>query len=208
MTLSIWRYTHLALAVVASAFIFVATVTGMVLAFEPIVDRLKPMKSPQFDEVTLGQTVSILKKEYAEVISLEVDENHFVKVEVIDHKGINGRFFVNPKTAEKIGEIYQQNTLFNFSKTLHRSLFLGKVGRVVMAVTSFLLFLLAISGTLLVIRRQKSWKHFFDKIVKENFFSYYHTVLGRLSLLPLCIVTLTGVYLSLDGFSVFPKKKR
>lgn len=206
MTLSIWRYTHLALAVVASAFIFVATVTGMVLAFEPIVDRLKPMKSPQFDEVTLGQAVSILKKEYAEVISLEVDENHFVKVEVIDHKGINGRFFVNPKTAEKIGEIYQQNTLFNFSKTLHRSLFLGKVGRVVMAVTSFLLFLLAISGTLLVIRRQKSWKHFFDKIAKENFFSYYHTVLGRLSLLPLCIVTLTGVYLSLDGFSVFPKK--
>ncbi len=205
MTISVWRYAHLSLSVVASVFILIASVTGIILAFEPISNQFKPAKSSHFEEVTLGQTISALKEKYAEVLAIEIDDNSFVKAEVIDEAGNNSIFYINPKTAEKIGDVFKRSELFTFSQTLHRSLFMGKVGRMIMAVTSFLLMWIAISGMILIVRKQNRWKRFFHKIVKENFFTYYHTILGRLVLIPIWIITLTGVYLSLEIFSLLPK---
>lgn len=204
MTISVWRYAHLALSLVTSVFVLVASLTGIILAFEPIFNRLKPMKSVHFEEVTLGETISVLKEKYAEVLTLEIDDNSFVKAEVIDNEGDNSVFYIDPKTAEKIGDVFKRSEVFHFSQTLHRSLFLGMLGRGMMAIVSFLLMLIAISGMILIIRKQKSWKRFFHGIVKENFFSYYHTILGRLALIPISVIAFTGVYLSLDVFSLLP----
>lgn len=204
MTISVWRYAHLALSLVASVFILIASVTGIILAFEPIFNHFKPVKSIHFQEVTLGETIVALKEKYAEVLTLEVDNNAFVKAEVIDNEGNNSNFYIDPKTAEKIGTVFKRPEIFHFSQTLHRSLFMGTLGRVVMASTSFLLMLIAISGVMLIVRKQKQWRRFFHSIVKENFFSYYHTILGRLVLIPICIIAFTGVYLSLDVFSLLP----
>lgn len=207
MTISIWRYAHLALSLVISVFVLIASVTGIILAIEPISNQLKSAKSAYFEEVTLAETISALKNNYAEVLTLEVDNNHFVQVEAIDNEGNNSVFYVNPKTGEKIGETFKRPEIFNFSQTLHRSLFMGKVGRIIMAITSFLLMLIAISGIMLIVRKQKSWKRFFNKLVKENFFTHYHTFLGRLALIPIFIITITGMYLSLEVFSLLPDTK-
>ncbi|MDO4228203.1 MAG: PepSY domain-containing protein [Capnocytophaga sp.] len=207
MTISIWRYAHLALSLVASVFVLIASVTGIILAIEPISNQLKPFKSSDFEDVTLSETISVLKNNYAEVLTLEVDDNHFVQVEVIDNEENNSVFYINPKTGEKIGEPFKRSEIFNFSQTLHRSLFMGKVGRAIMAIASFLLMLIAFSGIVLIVRKQKSWKRFFNKLVKEKFFIHYHTFLGRLALIPIFIITFTGVYLSLEVFSLLPTYK-
>ncbi|CEN48680.1 PepSY domain-containing protein [Capnocytophaga canis] len=207
MTLSIWRYAHLVLALVASFFVLIATLTGMILAFEPISNQLKPLKSSNFEDVELFETVLQLKEKYTEVLSLEVDENRFVKTEVVDEQGDTMIFYIDPKTAATVGETYKRPELFSFTTTLHRSLFMGKVGRIVMAVTAFLLFLIAVSGMILIVRKQKSWKRFFNKLVKERFFPHYHTFLGRLLLFPITVITLTGIYLSLEGFSLITSPK-
>jgi sulfite reductase (NADPH) flavoprotein alpha-component len=39
MTISIWRYSHLALAISAALFILIASITGIILAFEPISEK-------------------------------------------------------------------------------------------------------------------------------------------------------------------------
>ncbi|PNW30177.1 PepSY domain-containing protein [Formosa algae] len=206
MTISIWRYSHLALAVSSFVFIILAAFTGIILAFEPISNQIQPYKVSGFDEVTLAETVQHLKTNYLEVIDMNVDVNDFVSASVITEEGDAETFYINPKTGEKLGELIEKAPLFNWATSFHRSLFLKSTGRIFVGITSFLLFLIAVSGTVLIVKRQRSFKRFFGKIVNENFSQYYHVVLGRLSLIPIIIVTLTGVYLSLYRFDLLPKE--
>jgi sulfite reductase (NADPH) flavoprotein alpha-component len=207
MTLSIWRYSHLTLALASFVFVFLATITGIVLAFQPISEQLQSYKIEDLDQLDLDQTVATFKRHYPEVITIEVDANQFVSASVITKNGtaLNGYF--NPKTAAFLGEKPEVSKLFKFTTNLHRSLFLKSTGRFLVGLGSFLLFLIAFSGSILIIKRQSGIKRFFAKIVKEDFSQYWHVVLGRLSLIPIVIITLTGVYLSLLKFDVITEDK-
>ena len=67
--------------------------------------------------------------------------------------------------------------------------------------------MIAITGLLLIIKRQGGVTKLFSKVVKEDMYQYYHVILGRVSLIPIIVITLTGVYLSLGKFSLLPKNK-
>lgn len=207
MTISIWRYSHLTLAVSSFLFIIVASVTGIILAFEPISNQLKPYAISNLEDISISETIESLQKEYDEIISFEVDNHHFVSASVVTKEGNSSTFYINPKTGKKIGNKVEKAPIFKFTTSLHRSLFLKTTGRIFVALVSFLLFLITVSGIVLIVKRQRSFKYFFSKIVKDNFYQYYHIIFGRLSLIPILIITLTGVYLSLEKFSVFKKNK-
>ncbi len=207
MTTSIWRYSHLTLAISSSLFIFVAAITGIILAFEPISKQLSEYSISNTKEITLAQTISELQKQYDEVISITVDENDFVTTSVITKEGKSATFYVNPFTGKKLGELEKKHPVFQFATSLHRSLFLKSTGRFIVGFVSFLLSLIAITGLILIAKRQGGIKQLFFKVVKENFEQYYHIIVGRYTLIPIIIITLTGVYLSLDRFSVLPKEK-
>ncbi|GEP49560.1 hypothetical protein FNO01nite_02320 [Flavobacterium noncentrifugens] len=206
MTISIWRYSHLALAVSSFLFIILVSVTGIVLAFEPISEKIQPYKTDCFDAVTVAQMLVAIKKTNAEIIDVTVDANSFVIVKSIDNNGKNFTAYADPKSGKTLGEVPKKNRFFQWVTTLHRSLFLHETGRFIIGLTAFLLLLIAASGTILVIQRQNGIRHFFQKIVKENFAQYYHVVLGRLMLVPILIIAITGTYLSLDQFKMLPKQ--
>lgn len=205
MTISIWRYSHLALAVSSFVFIFLASITGIILAFEPISEKIQPYKSDDFHNISLAETLEITQKIYPEIISIETDANDFVSASVITHDGDALDGYINPKTGDYLGPKIEKSSFFQWTTNLHRSLFLKGIGRFFVGLCSFLLFLIAISGTVLIIKRQRSFKRFFSKIINENFNQYWHVVLGRLSLIPIIIITITGVYLSLLRFDLLPK---
>ncbi|QWX83905.1 PepSY domain-containing protein [Cellulophaga sp. HaHaR_3_176] len=207
MTISIWRYSHLTLAISSFIFILLASVTGIILAFEPILEQAQPYKMADLDEVSLCETVTAFKGTYPEVIELEVDANEFVLASVITEEGESLSGYFNPKTAVFLREKSEPSKFFQFVTNLHRSLFLKSTGRFLVGFCSFLLFLISISGAILVLQRQRGFKKFFAKIVNENFSQYWHVVLGRWSLIPIIIITITGVYLSLEKFNVFPEDK-
>ncbi|WP_028890893.1 PepSY domain-containing protein [Tenacibaculum sp. 47A_GOM-205m] len=207
MTTSIWRYSHLTLAISSSLFIFVAAITGIILAFEPISKQLSEYSISNTKEITLAQTISELQKQYDEVISITVDENDFVTTSVITKEGKSATFYVNPFTGKKLGEPEKKHPVFQFATSLHRSLFLKSTGRFIVGFVSFLLSLIAITGLILIAKRQGGIKQLFSKVIKENFEQYYHIIIGRYTLVSIIIITLTGVYLSLDRFSVLPKEK-
>ncbi|MDW5289091.1 PepSY domain-containing protein [Formosa sp. PL04] len=206
MTISIWRYSHLALAVSSFVFIVLASLTGIILAFEPISNQVQPYRVDDFNKVTLAETIQHLKTNYIEILNVDVDVNDFVSASVITEEGDAETFYINPKTGTKIGDIIEKSPLFQWTTNFHRSLFLKSTGRIFIGITSFLLFLIAVSGTVLIVKRQRGFKRFFNTIVNENFAQYYHVVLGRLSLIPIIILTLTGVYLSLYRFDLLPKE--
>ncbi len=205
MTISIWRYSHLTLAVSSFVFILLASITGIILAFQPISEQLEPYKISDFENITVAETISNLKSKYPEVIDVQVDANQFVLASVIttDGESLNG--YINPKTAEFIGDKIEVSKFFKWVTNFHRSLFLKGIGRFFVGLCSFLLFLIAVSGTVLILKRQGGLKKFFTKVVNENFSQYWHVVLGRLSLIPIIIITITGVYLSAEKFDLLPK---
>ena len=207
MTISIWRYSHLTLALSTALFILIASITGIILAFEPISNKLQPYSSTNIEQVSIAETIAVLSEKYDEVITLEVDENNFVSTSVITKNGKSDTFYINPKTGDKVGNIIEKKPIFEFATTLHRSLFLKSTGRFLIGFVSFLLFLIVISGIILIAKRQGGFHKIFTKIIKENFNQYYHIIFGRWFLIPIIIITITGVYLSLEKFSLLPKDK-
>lgn len=207
MTISIWRYSHLALAISSFLFITLACLTGIILAFEPVSEKVQPYRVHGINQISIAQALDVFGKSYDEIIAISVDENQFVIVKAIGADGKNAEFYADPKTGKALGKAAKENAFFEWVTNLHRSLFLHETGRFIMGLFSFLLLLIAISGTVLLIQRQRGVKRFFSKIAKENFFQYYHVVLGRLSLIPIIIIALTGTYLTLVKLEVFKEQK-
>lgn len=202
MTISVWRYSHLALAVSSFLLLILASVTGIILAVEPILQKTQPYRVAGFNAITLAQTLPVLKKKYSEITELTVDANGFVQLQGSDEAGKNLTAYVDPRTGAVLGTPTKQSEFFEWVTALHRSLFLHEAGRFFIGLTAFLLLLITVSGTMLIIQRQRGIKRFFTRIVRDNFAQYYHVVLGRLSLVPIVIIALSGTYLSLDRFGL------
>lgn len=207
MTLSFWRYIHLALAVFSSLFLLLASVTGVILAVDAIQEKIPSYKAANFGEITLNETLPVLKKLYPEITELSVDHNQYVTLQGIDQEGEDVNAYIDPRNGKIIGSPLKKSDFIQWTTALHRSLFLKETGRFFVGLISFILILISISGFALIINRQRGLRNFFSKIIKEYLAQYYHVVLGRLALIPILIIALSGTYLSLEKFNFFTQKK-
>ncbi|WP_347374247.1 PepSY domain-containing protein [Aequorivita sp. Q41] len=205
MTISIWRYSHLALAVVSSLFLIVASVTGIILAVEPITHQSKGFAVQNLEEVSLATTMEAIKENYDEVFSLEIEPSGFVKASVLTEDFETRDIYINPSTAQNLGEVSKRPEIYSFATNLHRSLFLKSIGRFFVGLVSFLLFIIASTGIFLLAKRQGGLKKFFSKVQKEYFEMRYHVILSRILFIPILIIALTGVYLSAEKFDLLPE---
>jgi len=207
LIISIWRYCHLALAISASVFILLLSITGVFLALDPIEAKLESNVSvDKYPYLTLGEELNMLTESYPNIIDLKKDKNGFLLVSIIEDSGDLLEFYVHPLTAEKTGDKRERSALIKFMTNLHRSLFLKSVGRFFIGLSSFFLFLIAITGLVLLVKRQQGIKHLFKKVIKENFFQFNHVYLSRIAFIPIVLVAASGVYLSLLRFSVIPDR--
>ena len=159
MALSIWRYSHLILAFISSLFLLIASITGVILAVEPISNKVRPYSVANADELTLAETLENLSGKYDEVLFVSRDRNGFISISAIND-GQSNQFYVDPFTGEALGPLIEKAPIFQFSTSLHRSLFLKSTGRLLVGLVSFLLFLIAISGIVLIAKRQGGFKYF------------------------------------------------
>ncbi|MEO7977580.1 PepSY domain-containing protein [Flavobacterium sp.] len=206
MTLSFWRYSHLALAVFSSLFLILASVTGVILSVDAIQEKTQPYRVENFGEITLEETLPALRKAYPEITELSVDHNQFVTLQGIDEEGEDINAYIDPRTGKTLGSPIKKTEFIQWVTALHRSLFLKETGRFFIGLISFILILISISGFALVINRQRGLRNFFSKVIKEYVVQYYHVVLGRLALVPILIIAVSGTYLSLERFNFFMEK--
>ena len=206
MIQSFWRRIHLLLVIFSFLFLLITSITGAILSFEPIQNGLSECHIDRAGESSLSDLIIQLEKRYDEVFEIKIEENEFLQLSVITNEGDFETFYADPKTGEKLAEIEERSELFTFARTLHSSLFLGNTGRLIIGVTAFLLLLIAISGTVLIIKRQLGIKYFFKRIRRDNFHQYWHIWLGRFSLAIIVIISVTGFYLSMDRFGMLPDK--
>ncbi len=197
MTLSIWRYAHLSLAILSSAFLVILSITGVILAVDAINEKSPAYKVENFDNITLAQVLPTLREHYFEIIEVKVDHNDFVTIDAMDEDGNSIKSYIDPTTGKKIGEIVPKRDFINWVTALHRSLFLKETGRAIVGVVSFLLMLISISGLILIVKRQQGILNFFIKVNKDSFSQYFHVVTGRWLLIPVLIIALTGTLIFL-----------
>jgi len=195
------------LAVSCFIFLGAASVTGIILGVNAAQHPHPPYATQSLDTITLNNLVPKLQSQYLEINSLEVEDYQFVTVKGLDNDGKEVYDYIDPGNGKAIGVHKEKSAFIQSVTSFHRSLFLHETGRFFIGFTSFLLVLIAVSGIVLVIKQQKGWKRFFASFSRTSFAQYYHIWLGRLSLLPIVILALSGTYLSLVKFNLLPEKK-
>ena len=206
MILTVWRYSHLFLALVSSIFLLIAAITGIILSFSPINNKLSSNYQPNASSIYLDTFLDVSSKKYPEIIELKKDKNGFFQLSVINDTGDLETFYVDIRSGDKLGPIKKESMWFSFSRDIHRSLLLKKTGRIIIGIVSFFLFLIAISGCVLITKRQLSIKRFYSKVVFDDFYRFWHLMVARYSLLFVVVIALTGTYLSLERFELIPSK--
>lgn len=201
---SLWRYSHFLLAIVSALFLVVASLTGAILALEPITEASQPYAVVDLNAIRLSETVTVLKDNYTEVLEIEVTSENFVKATIITKEDNSETIYVHPITGVKLGDVSSQSPFFSFITNLHRSLFLKSLGRGFVGVVSFLLCFIAVTGLFLLAQRQGGFKKWFTKVQETDFAQRYHVILGRFFLIPIILIAVTGVYLSAEKFSLLP----
>lgn len=207
MTNHFWRYSHLALAVSSFLFLLLASVTGAILSAEPVIDKFKPYAAKNLDAVNLAEAIFVLRERYPGITKISVENKQFVLIEGTDKAGGAVKAYVEPKTGDIIGKPTNKNEFFQWVTSLHRSLFLHETGRIFIGLTAFFLMLIAISGIMLTIKRQRGIMRFLAKIPNDGSAQFYHTVVGRLSLVFILIIAISGTYLSLNTLGVIKPAK-
>jgi sulfite reductase (NADPH) flavoprotein alpha-component len=183
-----------------------ASITGTILAVDAIQEKTLPYKVENFEKITLGETLPVLKKTYPEITELSVDHNQFVTLQAIDQEDNDINSYIDPRTGKIVGTPIKKSEFIQWVTSLHRSLFLKEAGRFFTGFISFILVLISISGFALVINRQRGLRNYFSKVIKDYFAQYYHVILGRFALIPILIIALTGTYLTLEKFNFFIPK--
>lgn len=205
MTISIWRYSHFLLAIISSLFLLITSVTGVVLAVEPIQHQTNGYIVADLSKVTLATTIESLQANYEEVFALEVERSGFVKASVLTPDLETKEIYIDPITSETLGEVSERPFIYSFATNLHRSLFLKSTGRVFVGIFSFLLCCIAFTGLFLLIKRQGGIKRLFSNVQKEYAEMRYHVILSRWFFLPIIIIAISGVYLSAEKFDLLPE---
>tara|TARA_B100000989_G_scaffold265455_1_gene218351 strand:+ start:5295 stop:6758 length:1464 start_codon:yes stop_codon:yes gene_type:complete len=202
MILSIWRYCHFSLAAVASLFLILASLTGAILAFEPITNSLKNYSINNLNEISLNETLSVLEKKFKEVYEIRITTENFVSAKVLTFSNQTEEVYLNPINGETLEKVKPKSKFFSFFTNLHRSLFFKKIGRIFVGIISFILSLITLTGLILLIKRQGGILKIFKKIKENDFSEKYHVVFSRVFFLPVFLIAISGAYLTFDRFVV------
>ena len=197
----------MSLALISALFLIVAAITGIVLAFSTIQSKQTKYSAKNLDKVTISNFIETLNQSYSEIIEISVDDNQYLKVKATDLNGDGKNFYANPLDGSIIGDIKKESTTFSLFRNIHRSLLLKKTGRFIIGIISFILFLMSVTGSILVIKRQLSIKKFYSKIIFDDFYQFWHTITTRYLLIVIIIVSISGTYLSLQTFDYIPSSQ-
>lgn len=102
MTLSIWRYAHLILAITSFIFLSMASITGSILAFNTIKENTSPNRIHNLKDISLAQVLPVLQNKYLEITELEITENSYIKLQGLDEEGNDVEGYINPLDRKSV----------------------------------------------------------------------------------------------------------
>lgn len=195
-----WRLFHSIAGVGGLLLIVFLALTGSILSTAPAIDALGPYARPAGD-LSVADALAVLTQRNTEVEKLQRTSAGAFVLHYRRGTAVR-RDYVDPQTGEVLGA-EQESPFFAFVKDLHRSLRLGDGGRLVAGIGSGLMATLCLSGAALLIKRFGGIRAVFGPI-RGKPMEWLHATSGRLALVPLLLMSVTGLYLTLITFQVVP----
>ena len=203
MIQSIWRFSHFFLACISVFFLIGASVSGAILSFSSIEQENAKNQFGDLNSFSVAQLCDSLDKKYKETYSIEMKQG-LAQVALLTNDGTAETVYVNPINAQQVSPPKKESRIYSLTRIFHRSLLLKKTGRILVGISSLLLFFIAATGFALLLRRQGSFANVFKKISKDDFYTYWHAQLSRFFMIVIVLIALSGVYLSLERFEILP----
>ena len=190
------RQLHSLPGLIAALFVVLLSVTGAILALNPVLERATATV-PATGQITIAQLAGKVAQHYSGVEQIQRTPSGTIIVYY--NQGDNvGVDTIDPLTGQAIAP-YAPSSFSRWIKKLHRSLNLDSAGRAAVGISALVLFILAITGIMLLSVRVGGWRKLLSPI-RGNVMQHLHLDLGRVALVGLLISSLTGVYLSAVNF--------
>ncbi|WP_026715486.1 PepSY-associated TM helix domain-containing protein [Flavobacterium daejeonense] len=204
---------HLWLGLSSGLVVFIVALTGSILVFEEEINTLihpefYKVKTVEKSRIPIDCAVKTLKKEYATDSIIRIYTfNDPKRTVLIMGKNTNGNilfFAINPYTGKIISSIEQKKHFFSITNKLHRSLLLGKTGKLITGCSCLIFIIILLSG--LFLWWPKKLKNLKQRLTIKWDASFkrvnwdIHSVLGFYSFLFLLIIALTGLTWSFKWF--------
>jgi sulfite reductase (NADPH) flavoprotein alpha-component len=197
-----WRQLHRWQGVFLGLLLIFLSITGSILSVDPILqsfDRnVHDLKDLTVADVLL---LSARKNPYFEIDRIRIDFSGRVLLRGADAAGSREIAF-NPFNG-RLARKDRPRPLMDLINQLHRNLALGPKGRPITLLAVFCMLVLLISGLLLIARRLGGFSQLLIPI-KGRGLDKWHTVLGRLLILPLLVIIVSGFWMSLVSNGVLP----
>lgn len=204
MVYRLWRQAHMWLAAVSFVFLLIVALTGTILGIHAVGVQASVQVPPSsWSELHVADLLHQLRERYTELTTLSVAKSGEVTLRGFDEAGEEFHVVLDPTTGATVGVPHEDSPFIVWITSLHRSLFLHEMGRIVVGVATFLCLLILLSGIVLVAKRQ-GLRHLFGPIERTSGASYWHTALGRWLVIPLIVSAGTGTYLFMERMGLFP----
>jgi sulfite reductase (NADPH) flavoprotein alpha-component len=116
--------------------------------------------------------------------------------------GTPGSAVIDPATGADVGSA-DPNPVERWLTNLHRSLFLGDAGRLVMAAGAAAMLVLTLSGAALVARRTGGWQRWFTRL-RGPWPGRLHVEVARIAVLGLALSATTALWMTASTFDLLP----
>ena len=202
---NILRPVHLFLGLLSGLVVFIISITGAIYCFE------KPIRNYLYSDIVKAnnqdltsrplndQLQAVVKKipeKTVKILVIKKDKNRNTEV----HFYQGGLAYVNPCTLQVMEASQVKNDFLSVALKMHKSLYLGRFGKLLISVSTLIFFFMLISG--MILWWPVTSKLFFSKIKilkNTNYFKKVydlHSVLGFYAFWILIWIAFTGVYWS------------
>lgn len=153
------RKIHLIAGLTIGSIVFIVATTGCFYAFEEefrnILYKNELVIKAESIQKTFEELIKIVKtnfpKEKIKNIKIKKDATSSIEFILKNKKSV----FVNPYSGKIIGTINKENDFFGIVLQLHRSLFLGDVGKIITGTSALLFIVMLITGIIIWWPRNK-----------------------------------------------------
>lgn len=193
------RAAHRWPGLLAAVLLTVLALTGAGLSVFPVLDRLgAPQAGADLSVADLArrvQTVYPGVEEIKRAPSGRITAYWFAN-------GVPGSAVIDPATGRGVASA-DPNPGERWLTSLHRSLFLGDVGRYATAVAAAAMLILSVSGVPLVLRRVGGWRRWFSRL-RGPLAGRLHLELARIAVAGLLLSSATALYMTASTFDLLP----
>ncbi|WP_271271512.1 PepSY domain-containing protein [Aliamphritea hakodatensis] len=197
-----WRQIHRWAGVIPGLLLIFLAVTGSILSVDPLLKRFD-RNVHNLGDLTVGDVLrlSAKKNPYFEIDRIRIDYSGRVLLRGADAAGSREVPF-NPFNG-RLARKDRPESIMDLVNSLHRNLALGPNGRPITLISVIAMLLLMITGLTLLARRLGGYRRIFGRI-KGRGLDKWHTVLGRLLIIPLFVTVLSGTWMSLVSNGLLP----